>query len=81
MIKRCKAALILMPGGRPRVISTGALIDDADPVVSDYPSHFEDVETYVSDRDGSQVEQATADPGEKRGRRTPARKAEKEGEA
>jgi hypothetical protein len=63
-----------MPGGRPRVISTGDLIDDSDPVVKDYPRHFEDVETYVSGRDGSQVEQATAEPGEKRNRRMPVRK-------
>ncbi len=82
MIKRCKAALILMPGGRPRVISTGDLIDDSDPVVKGYPQHFEDVETYVSDRSDSQVEQATAEPGEKRSfRKPPARKTtiEKEG--
>lgn len=72
-IKRCKAAFVVMDKGRPRMFNPGALVDDADPIVSAHPGNFEDVETYVSDRTAAPVEQATAEPGEKRARRQPAR--------
>lgn len=71
-IKRCKAAFVTMKGGQPRMLNPGALVDSDDPIVKDYPHHFEDVETYVSDRTAGTVEQATAAPGEKRGRSKPA---------
>lgn len=72
-IKRCKAAFAVMENGRPRMLNPGALVDDADLIVSEHPGNFEDVETYVSDRTAKPVEQTTAAPGEKRARRQPAR--------
>lgn len=73
-VKRCKAAFVMYEGGRPRVFNPGALLDESDPVVKEHPGSFEDVETYVSDRAKPPVEQATADPGEKRSVRRPARR-------
>ncbi len=73
-VKRCKDSFAIFVNGAPRMLTAGSLVDDADQVVADYPNNFEDVETYVSDRSTSQVEQATAEPGEKRNRRAPVRK-------
>lgn len=73
-VKRCKAAFVMYIDGRPRVFNPGALLDESDPVVVEHPGSFEDVETYVSDRAAPTVEQATADPSEKRSMRRPARK-------
>lgn len=72
-IKRCKASFAVVVNGAPRVVTAGQLIDDSDPVVKGREASFEDVETYVSERK-SRVEQATADPGEKRSVGRPAAK-------
>ncbi len=75
-IKRCKAAFVVYRDGQPRIFNPGGLVDESDPIVSEYPDNFEDVETYVSDRTAGPVEQATAEPGEKRNvRKPPARVA------
>ncbi len=79
-VKRCKESFAIFVNGAPRMLTAGSLVDDADQVVADYPNNFEDVETYVSDRSTSQVEQATAEPGEKRNRRAPVRKTTTEKE-
>lgn len=72
-VKRCKAAFAVMgKAGSPRMLNPGALVDADDQIVKDHPDQFEDVETYVSDRTAGTVEQATAAPGEKRGRTKPA---------
>lgn len=73
-IKRCKASFAVIENGAPRVITAGQLVDDKDPVVKGREANFEDVETYVSDHK-PRVEQATADPGEKRSVGQPAKKA------
>ncbi len=70
-IKRCKAAFVVYRDGQPRIFNPGGLVDESDPIVSEYPDNFEDVETYVSDRTAGPVEQATAEPGEKRNLRRP----------
>ena len=80
-IKRCKASFVTMKNGAPQVHNAGLLVDGSDPIVAAYPDAFEDVEAFVSDRTAAPVEQATAEPGEKRARRTPIRKPDKEGEA
>ncbi|HEY9353008.1 MAG TPA: hypothetical protein VIP28_07155 [Nocardioides sp.] len=64
-IKRCKAPFSVWTNGVPRVISGGQLVEDSDPVYKGHEHLFEDVETYMSER-SSKVEQATAEPGEKR---------------
>lgn len=74
-IKRCKASFAVIVNGAPRVVTAGQLVDDSDPVVKGREASFEDVETYVSERK-ARVEQATADPGERRSvGRPPAKKA------
>ncbi len=80
-VKRCKESFAIFVNGAPRMLTAGSLIDDADQVVADYPNNFEDVESYVSSRSAASVEQATAEPGEKRTRRVPARKTTTEKEA
>ena len=73
-VKRCKDAFAVFVNGAPRMLSAGSLVDDADQIVADYPANFEDVETFVSSRSTASVEQATAEPGEKRSfRKPPAR--------
>ncbi|MEU4133652.1 hypothetical protein [Streptomyces wuyuanensis] len=72
-IKRCKASFAVMVNGAPRVVTAGQLVDDSDPVVKGREANFEDVDTYVSERK-ARVEQATADPGEKRSVGRPAAK-------
>ena len=75
-VKRCKGSFAVFVDGAPRMLTAGSLVDDADQVVADYPDNFEDVESYVSSRSGADVEQATAEPGEKRSfRKPPARTA------
>lgn len=73
-IKRCKAPFSVWTDGVPRVISGGQLIEDTDPVYKGHEHLFEDVATYMSERD-SRVEQATAGPGEKRSVAPAAKKA------
>lgn len=72
-IKRCKSSFAVQIGGAPRVVPAGALLDESDPVIKGREAYFEDVETYVSDR-APKVEQATAEPGERRSVTRPARK-------
>ncbi|MEU0393815.1 hypothetical protein ABZ208_13730 [Streptomyces sp. NPDC006208] len=72
-IKRCKASFAVVMNGAPRVITAGQLVDSDDPVIKGREASFEDVETYMSDR-AARVEQATAEPGEKRSVSPPAAK-------
>lgn len=74
-IKRCKMSFAVQVGGAPRVVPAGTLVEDGDPILQGREAYFEDVETYVSDREASRVEQATAAPGEQRTVRPVARKA------
>lgn len=76
-IKRCKAAFAVSVNGVPRMVTVGQLVDASDPVIKGREALFEDVETFMSDkaaRQAPQVEQATAEPGEKRSVAAPARK-------
>lgn len=72
-VKRCRAAFTVWnPDGMPRVVAGGDLVDDQDPILKTHGHLFEDVDAYVAER-SSQVEQATAEPGERRAVRRPAR--------
>jgi len=76
-IKRCKAAFAVSVSGVPRMVTVGQLVDASDPVIKGREHLFEDVETHVSEkaaRQAPKVEQATAEPGEKRSVAPPARK-------
>ncbi|SDN17891.1 hypothetical protein [Streptomyces wuyuanensis] len=72
-IKRCRAAFAVSVNGVPRMVTVGQLVDASDPVIKGREALFEDVDTYVSER-APKVEQATADPGEKRSVGRPAAK-------
>ncbi|MFG2328253.1 hypothetical protein ACGFMM_01370 [Streptomyces sp. NPDC048604] len=72
-IKRCKASFAVVVNGAPRVVTAGQLVDENDPIVRGREVNFEDVETYVSERK-ARVEQATAEPGERRSVGRPAAK-------
>lgn len=61
---RCKTSFYDLHSGF--VFPAGALVDSSNPVVARNPHLFDS---------GPVVEQATAAPGEKRARRTPAKKA------
>lgn len=68
-IKRCVAAFAASVDGVPRMYTVGQLVDASDPAVKGRESLFEDVETHMADkaaRQAPRVEQATAEPGEKR---------------
>lgn len=76
-IKRCKASFAVSVNGVPRMVTAGQLVDASDPVIKGREALFEDAETYVSDR-APRVEQATAEPGERRSvlpRKAAAKKA------
>ena len=64
-IKRCKASFAVSVNGVPRMVTAGQLVEASDPVIKGREHLFEDAETYVSDR-APKVEQATAEPGERR---------------
>ena len=70
-VKRCKESFAIFVDGAPRMLAAGSLVDDGDQIVTDYPANFEDVESFVSSRSAAPVEQATAEPGEKRSLRKP----------
>lgn len=68
-IKRCVAAFAASVDGAPRMYTVGLLVDASDPIIKDREHLFEDVETHVAEkaaRQSPKVEQATAEPGEKR---------------
>jgi hypothetical protein len=68
-IKRCVAAFAASVDGTPRMYTVGQLVDASDPVIKGREGLFEDVETHMADkaaRQAPRVEQATAEPGEKR---------------
>lgn len=50
------------------MVSGGQLVDSSDPIVKGRERFFEPVETYMDNRAGRDVEQATAAPGERRSR-------------
>ena len=78
-IKRAKSSFSAVIGGTPRVVTEGTLVEDGDPILRGREHLFETVETFMSDRapqstEKAPVEQATAEPGEKRTvRKPPAR--------
>src|SRR5687768_17513469 len=61
-IKRCKSSFAASVRGVPRVMKTGALVNDDDPILKGREHLFEDAELHVQER-ASRVEQATAEPG------------------
>lgn len=72
-IKRCRASFAVSVNGVPRMVTAGQLVEASDPVIKGREHLFEDAETYVSER-APKVEQATAEPGEKRSVGRPAAK-------
>lgn len=76
-IKRCVAAFAASVDGVPRMYTVGMLVDASDPAVKGREALFEDVETHMADkaaRQAPRVEQATAEPGERRSIARPAAK-------
>lgn len=76
-IKRCVAAFAASADGVPRMYTVGMLVDASDPVIKGREGLFEDVDTHMADkaaRQAPRVEQATAEPGEKRSVGRPAAK-------
>jgi hypothetical protein len=68
-IKRCTSAFAVSVDGAPRMYTVGQLVNANDPVIKGREDLFEDVETHMADkaaRQAPRVEQATAEPGEKR---------------
>jgi hypothetical protein len=61
-IKRCKAPFSANVDGVPRAVAEGELIQEGDPILKGREHLFEDVQTFMSDRSGRRVEDATADP-------------------
>ncbi|NYV72983.1 hypothetical protein [Streptomyces sp. UH6] len=77
-IKRATQPFTAYLDGVPRVVRTGDLVQDDDPVLKGRERLFEDVDAHVAQRAPRTVEQATADPGEPRSLtspRQPGRKA------
>jgi hypothetical protein len=78
-IKRCTSAFAASVDGVPRMYTVGQLVDASDPVIKGREGLFEDVETHMADkaaRQAPRVEQATAEPGERRSV-TPRQQAKK----
>jgi len=73
-IKRCKSSFAASVRGVPRVMKTGALVNDDDPILKGREHLFEDAELHVQER-ASRVEQATAEPGRRRSLTRPTRKS------
>jgi len=71
-IKRVKEPFAALVRGAPRSYTTGQLVDGADPVVKGREHLFEDVEVHVEAK-AATVEQATAEPGERRAVTRPPR--------
>lgn len=71
---RCKEPFAANVAGVPRVVSGGQLVDSADPIVKGREQFFEQVDDFMAKR-STEVEQATAAPGEKRSRSRAAKKA------
>lgn len=69
MAKRCTKPFATITNGVPRVVASGDIVADDDPVVGGRESAFEDVAAAVA-RSVAHVEQATAAPGKRRTRRT-----------
>ncbi|MGW6295165.1 hypothetical protein [Streptomyces sp. NPDC055058] len=62
-IKRCKSSFAASVRGVPRVMKTGQLVNDNDPIIKGREHLFEDVESAVRD---VPVEDASAAPGRRR---------------
>ena len=67
---RCKHPFSFDVDGVSRVVSAGDVVSTADPAFKDRQELFEPLEPYLNRRAG--IEQATADPGEKRSVQVPA---------
>lgn len=72
---RCKEPFSCDVDGVPRTVPAGTLLDSDDPIVKGREKLFEPVDAFM-ERRAPRVEQATAEPGEKRSlsRRKPADK-------
>lgn len=81
-ILRCTEGFAVQEGSVPRVIRTDDFVDSDDPIVKGHEGHFEPAEDHLNRqrriREGeTPVETATADPGEKRVRSAPRKRAAK----
>ncbi|MGW4950666.1 hypothetical protein [Streptomyces parvulus] len=65
MALRCKKSFSAYVSGSPRVVKTGQLVPDDDPIVKGREASFESVDAHLAAR-RPRVEQATADPGQPR---------------
>lgn len=72
-IKRCKSSFATSVRGVPRVMKTGQLVTDDDPVLKGREHLFEDVEAAVRD---VPVEDASAAPGRRRSLTRAAKRAQ-----
>ena len=72
---RCKEPFAADIAGVPRVVAAGQLLDSNDPIIKGRDRFFEPVDVFM-ERRAPRVEQATAEPGEKRSlpRRKPSGK-------
>lgn len=66
-VLRCTSAFAVFNGNVPRVLRPGDLVVDDDPAVKGRETYFEPVEA-SAERHSVRVEQATAEPGERRAR-------------
>ncbi|MYU24757.1 hypothetical protein [Streptomyces sp. SID8352] len=71
MALRCKKSFSAYVNGAPRVVKTGQLVPDDDPIVKGRETSFESVDAHLAAR-RPRVEQATADPGQPRDLTPPA---------
>lgn len=81
-ILRCTEAFAVMEGNVPRVVRTDDIVDSDDPVIKGHEGSFEPVEDHLNRqrriREGeTPTETATADPGQKRTRTAPRKRAAK----
>ena len=74
---RCIAAFVDFRDGAVELYNPGRLVDDSNPVIKGRESYFEPVEVAAARHAG--VEQATAEPGEKRSVARPVKKAAPKG--
>ena len=66
MPKRCKAAFAVIVRGVPRVVPSGTILADEDPVIKGHEASFEDVGVYVDRLAPRVTETASAAPNEVR---------------
>lgn len=86
-IKRCRVPFAFDDNGMTRVVAAGALVSTDDPAYTEGTAeHFEDVDVHVKAETkrrakAAGVEQATAEPGEKRNVTSPRGRQAKQRQA